>query len=227
MSIHSSVKDLIERSENQVSQNYRGTRISIYSRGLKSKFQHAEFALKQLEQSKENIGTVDTSDVEGLSPKAKVKFYNDCFWTFLHSSFDILAQVINQAEQLGVDESGVSFKGIQSMIANQHSSNPISQDLTQILNSDYYININNYRHCTSHRRPICLHFDINESGFTNEYTDATGPIVTETKIELCDDPDSIVNPSFSQQKKQSLTEYCARALSKSEEQVEGILNQLL
>lgn len=230
MSVETSVDELLDRcTPATVPERKRRTRIRMYAKGLKSKFAQIRFAFQQLQAAHSVSEATTTSIDEILTEEERIQFYSDCFWTFLHSAFEILGQVVNQQMKLIDEEKGVTFKTIVKEMQIHYPNDDLTDRLDTIERSTYYKNVNGYRHSSGHRRPICHDFKRIIRQITPGYEEVnatgSGPL-TRTTIEsiLCDNPMDI-KPKFKQQR--NTIEYSKRALHRSEQLIEFVLNRLL
>lgn len=227
MDVNSSIDNLLGKcTSTNISQKRRRNRIEIYARGLQSKLKQVQFAFNKLQTAHNPLETETTSSIEEvLSRREQIEFYADCFWTFLHSAFEILAQIINQIRDLNFDEESVSFKNIKKKMESKFPNDKVTQRLMRVEKSYTYININKYRHCSLHRRPIMIICDERKRSMTTAYdlADTTGAMV-EIQSLICDDP-LFLNPKFHQ--KRDLIEYSEKTLERAEKQIVDILKDLL
>src|SRR4030042_497991 len=99
MNIQGRIDRLIKRLEG----SGRATPNSaIYAEGVKAKLSQTRFGLDMLRDLEEQEDKAKAQDMTtSASPKLlgiaeQVSFYCDCFWDFLRSALDILAQLINE-----------------------------------------------------------------------------------------------------------------------------------
>lgn len=199
MSVSDEINSLRTRAEIISKRGSRLHRLIVYAEGLNAKIDQAEFALTQLTSFINDTGyTVTATTPEGFVPSSELYFYGDAFWTFLYSSLDVLAQVVNQALKLDIDEENVTF-GRLAIELKQHSSyadTPIYNRVHNCKVSRWYHWLKKYRNCSVHRRRVYIGRQVFDVG-TPEYHLASS---TETigvgafnagPFTLCDDPYTI------------------------------------
>ena len=228
MRLESAVEELLRRNTpSRIKEKAKRTRLTVYARGLLAKWEQAQFAIIQMSVllTSNAIRTAEDSSTSGenFTELQKMEFYNDCFWTFMYSCYEIVAQVVNQAESLGLSEEKVSFARVKKEMAQRNQDLKVSKELDNIQKSRVYKNIYKMRNSSEHRRPICLNETITTKTISRPYENASGP-VNKRVVLLCDDPMSI-NPHFN--KERSLVDYCTEILMKAERQLEIVLNKLL
>jgi len=225
MDVESVIQELLERrtSSSVARHAVRNKKIGIYATGLKSKLRQAHFALKKLEEAVSQKGIMDVRKTEHLSDSEVIEFYNDCFWTFLYSAFEILAQVVNQARNLIKDEKKVYFKGITKLMIDKYPSDPVTEKLKNAMNSRSYLNIDRYRQCCEHRRPILVQYETREVTVTSAYADSSSALRQET-ILICDNPLKLIPKT---RQRRDIVQYSAWALEQSEKRLIAVLDKLL
>jgi hypothetical protein len=193
--------------------------INLYSTGLISKMKNAEYALSKLNEFCTQIDSLtSTSPFTVLD---KVHFHLDSFFAFLYSSFDVVAQVINQKSKLNIDENKVAFRRLKTILNQNHPGIPIQILINRISNSNFFKLLEKYRHCSTHRRQICIQSQKTEISLTRGYS-ATIPM-TKVSHMLCDDPLTI-NPKFT--KKREIITYCENCFKRTQKEVIQILKKL-
>lgn len=176
----------------------------LYAEQVKAKLKNAQFSLenlKELEQLTEVTAIQDGSTAEFvqqtrsreqnlLSVKEKVNFYCECFWDFLRSSLDILAQLINDVQSLPLDEQSVDFKQVGNELNDRFRGFPLQRAVDNCRNSDAFETLEGYRHCSMHRRQVFIEtttHDITQEGTVGYYS-GTSIKRTTYKSHLCNNP---------------------------------------
>ncbi len=156
MTLFAQIDAWIIDAEGKIPQQGRKTKVRLYGEGVKSKLKQADYSLAQLTlYSNQSDDTTTTTDPEETSITDRVGFYCDAYWAFLFSSLDILAQVINQSQKLGLDEKDVSFKRIeQKLRTTPYMGTRLQQKVSACLRSFAFRNLDKYRNCSTHRRQI-------------------------------------------------------------------------
>lgn len=136
---------------------------TLYAEGVKTKLRQAQFSsenLRRLEHLQDQLHTQDgttgpTAQVL-LNVSEQVIFYCDCFWDFLRSALDITGQLINELRSLGINERNVDIKRVACEIKSTTRGSTLDKALDKLLNSSAFIQLEDYRHCSTHRRPIYI-----------------------------------------------------------------------
>ena len=184
--------------------------ISLYSEGAKAKLRNAEFALQSLEELCPLSDTSTSTDKSELPVPRKVEFFVDSFFAFLYSTFDVIAQVINQKLRLQIDEHNVSFKGVKKKLLNGTPQPAVGQVLDRISQSHWFVNLEKYRNCSTHRRSICINTKSLTESLTPGYS-SSGSVSRVTRL-LCDNP-LVRKPCFSQTRE--VVTYCRDLMQKA------------
>jgi len=181
-------------------------RINLYSEGVKAKLKNAEYALSMIVDLSSQSNILSTSDDQDFSISDKTQFYVDSFFAFLYSAFDVISQVINQKNRLGIDEKRVSFNNLRQVL---NQNDPIKNLFDKISNKNFFKNLEKYRNCSTHRRQIYMITDTKITSETAGYS-TTGEITQVTTV-LCDDPYSL-SPTINQNRE--VVKYCSTILEK-------------
>jgi len=184
-----------------IPQKTRVQKIQLYSEGLKAKMKQAEFALDSIKSFEQQSDQSTSSTANNaLSISEKIEFYCDAFWTFLYSSLDVLAQIINQALKLKLDEKHVSFKYVEKILCQKHSNLKIQKSFTACKKSNPYKNLDDYRNCSIHRRQIYIKEERKTVRHTAGYKTTTAALEENIQRTLCDNPLQL-SPRTKQQRK--------------------------
>lgn len=139
MPVEDKVEQLKQRARDRtkVQVTARRQRIILYSEGLKTKLKQADYALNALKIQTREPHLAETVTDLVFSPEEKVYFYSDSFWAFLCAALDVLAQIINQTNNLGDDEKTPSFKTVQKKLSQSDPCSTLTSMLTRIKDSNY------------------------------------------------------------------------------------------
>lgn len=136
---------------------------TLYAEGVKTKLRQAQFSLENLRRLEHLQDQPDTQDATTVSTaqvlpnvSEQVIFYCDCFWDFLRSALDITGQLVNELRSLGISERNVDIKRVASEIKSAAPGSTLDKALDELLNSSAFIQLEDYRHCSTHRRPIYI-----------------------------------------------------------------------
>ncbi len=218
------VYDIINEMAERISVNEPtkvSKRIKLYSSGVIAKIQHADYALTKLKELSAQSDASSTNQNIEFTVSERLHFYVDSFFAFLYSSFDVIAQVINQKLHLNKDERKVSITSIKGAIDNNCSGITLNTILDQLFRSNWFKNLDKYRNCSTHRRQIYIRaktITIEETPYYN----ATSELTTVERL-LCDDPFSL-NPTVRQERE--LISYCENILNHVSEEIIIISNNL-
>lgn len=166
----------------------------LYCDGLTAKLRQVAFALRRLDELCEKPKVEQSSTTcDLLSHSEEVHFWLDSSWAFLYACMDIVAQVINQACSLGMDEKSVSFNAIASRTFDAK----LLSLVTSAKSMDCVRSAQDYRNCALHRRHICIQFQQQSLTLSSGYGEfQTGaPETTFMATSICDDPLTVV-PTF-------------------------------
>jgi len=205
-------------------------RTNIYTEAVKAKFGQARWSLdilRGMEHLPNEDGNSSSSDVfSRISIDDRIIFFCECFWDFLRSGIDILAQLINELRLLGINEDTVSFNGVlNEMNTPAVSVTPLFKALRSCQRSWALKELNSYRHCSTHRRQVCI-FGVPVSnpqplGRVYEYMSTS---TTSVNRYLCSNP-SRLRPRASL--KRPLIEYNEQILQEIEKRLSTIVNRLI
>ncbi len=195
----------------------------IYAEGLKSKLSQAEFALLNLKRLYNIPEQANTQDL--LTIEQQFIFFCDCFWDFLRSSLDIFAQLINEIKILSIPEKQVDIKRVASQVNSTMSSASLNVELQLLLNSNTFKKLEDYRHCSTHRRPIYIetHTSVTSISGTSGYTSGTSEMTTINRY-LCVNPWEL-NPNMDSNSRPVHT-YCETMLKRIKGKIDTIINKI-
>jgi len=167
------------------------------------------------------VGTQLPGDVL-ISTDDKIRFYCDCFFDLLWSAVDILGQLINEVMEVGLAENAVTFKRVANELSTQHSSSPITKQVDALIRSRALPQLEGYRHCSTHRRPVYTATIIptvhGRAGYPT-ITRAPNQVVIRY---LCDNP-SELSPRITSRE---ITPYCRSLRKQIEDKMGMIVNKL-
>lgn len=200
----------------------------LYAEGLKAKLRQAHFSLKMLkdlEHLEDRVGIQDATTIPGaqdlLTVSEQVYFYCDCFWDFLYSSLDILGQLINKLRSIHISERSVNLKTIAACVKSTAPRSPLDERLSKLLSSYTFKQLEDYRHCSRHRRSIYIEKRTTTSTGTPGYDAGTGQI---TNRYLCTNPWDLA-PHINGGKR-PVYPYCALLLRRIEWHLDRVVNSL-
>ncbi len=168
----------------------------LYSEGVKTKLKQAKFSLEILRHlapqgaQVQNTTTGPTSQ-GSLNTDELVGFYCDSFWDSLRSALDILGQLINELRSLGISERKVDIKGVARKVKSTTPGSPLDKALDGLLNSPTFTQLEDYRHCSTHRRlPFILTWTLSSSvtGTAGYSYSASSLGTTVVARDLCINP---------------------------------------
>lgn len=219
MSVYENIENLsIRLSENEPERIAK--RIKLYFSGVSAKLRNAEYALARLKELSPQSDVTSSDDSDFLISQ-QISFYVDSFFAFLYSSFDVIAQVINQKLRIGENEKAVSIKRIKRKIDDNHTGVAIQPILNDLLRSNFFKNLDKYRNCSTHRRQIYIQEKTVTISATPGYS-TTGDMTSVERL-LCDDP-LLLNPTVRQER--ILVDYCNRMLVRSKNEISNIANNI-
>ena len=172
------IRQFVARVKKQVGDAQRKGDIVRYTGGASSKFDEARFCLTQIHKIK-----------KGQHGEVELQFYTDAFWWVSWTTLEMLGQVVNVTEQLGLQEHGVSFHKIWERITNsgRTTTSRLASRLDRIKNGTLRSWICGYRHCASHRRPVFVAISEPKLRVPASYADSTAPLeysLAKTNREL-------------------------------------------
>lgn len=204
---------------------------NMYSEAVKAKFYQARWSLdvlREIEHFPNEEGDITSSDVfSRKSIDEKVVFFCECFWDFLRSSIDILAQLVNELRLSGqIDETEVSFWKVFNTIESTPtlSATPLFKALRSCKRSWAFKELNLYRRCSTHRRQVCIFglpvINPQPLGRVYEYMSTS---TTTINRYLCSNPSSL-HPRSSM--KRPLVARNEQILKEIEKRLSTIVNRL-
>ena len=224
MTVFDKINSCVDQVNSKIPQKTRKQKLKLYTEGLKAKIIQVNFALDKLSEFNNKTDDTTTSTAQdAFTVTDQVHFYSDTFWTFLYSSLDVLAQVLNQAMNLGFDEKNVSFDQVNSKLqGSRYKGSAVAKKFTECVKTNAFKNLDRYRNCSTHRRQIYIEEEIKQLKGTAGYqSSSTRPVVTVVRT-LCDDP-LVLNPKTNQNRR--IPSYMTKTRDKILEHVEQILKE--
>ena len=206
-----------------IPQKTRVKRLKLYSLGVESKLQQADYALERLTALAPLSDHSKTTTADEYDIDTRVGFYCDSFWAFLYSSLDVLGHVINQSLKLGISENAVNIKEVAQQLESKNKGEHIQRMVDACIKSTAFKNLSKYRNCSTHRR------DIYTEGITTIVTSTKGYSATATgDVEstvrhICDDP-LVLTPRIDQRRK--IPDYLEKTRNQIVTRIEVILKNL-
>ena len=169
---------------------------TLYSEGVKTKLKQAKFSLETLRQlvpqeAQAQDTTAGPSSQSLLNASELVGFYCDSFWDSLRSALDILGQLVNEIRSIGISERKVNIKKVASKVKSTAPGSPLDKALDELLNSSAFIQLEDYRHCSMHRRPPFIETRtviISVSGTAGYSYSASSQQIAVVERYLCTNP---------------------------------------
>jgi len=223
MSVSDTIDSLVVEVDTTIRQKTRRQKVRLYSAGLKAKIKQADFALQKLSEYDNRSDEIITSTGEDdFLITEQVHFYCDTFWTFLYSSLDVLAQIVNQVLRLNLKERAVTFKGVKSKLHSRQNASRIQKRFERCFSSKAFKNLDRYRNCSTHRRQIYMKEETkSEKGTAGYKSSTTGTVVTVVRT-LCDNP-LVLSPRTSQNRR--IPKYMAETRDKILRHIELIVKE--
>ena len=216
MPLEPQITALIARAQDplKIPEQPRRERIELYAQGLLYRIMEVRLTYRFIHELGSKYPQPEDRD--------KIHLYSDSFWAFARSSFDILGQLLNQTQNLGINESGCHFGTVVAQLKATNPADPLTLSLDAIYNSPEYQDLNSYRNCSLHRRQVYLEGRKTEKDYgTSGYS--TGAFLVYEWI-LCDNP-LVVTPTTIQGRR--LVLYCNQILSFLQAQIENIIITLI
>jgi len=137
-----------------------------------------------------------------------------------------LAQLVNQAMKLNLEEGIVSFQRVNTKLqGNTYKGSEIAKQSDACCRSYAFKNLDKYRNCSIHRRQIFIKetaTSVSESVTDGYLATSTGPTVAVERI-LCDDP-LYVKPMVEQGR--SIPEYMVKTRDNILNHIQDILKEI-
>lgn len=225
MTVEESIKTLLEKLEHRHLSTPKAT---LYARQVEAKFKNTRYSLHKLQEFKLPVATGSSMASSTLLDNDElINFYCDCFWDFLRSSIDVLAQLINERTSLGLNERDVDIKQVATH-PNLTSYPQLKTPVNYLLSLQAFKKLEHYRHCSIHRRQVYIKtIEQKESILgTRGYSSTTSDTKESTYVSyLCRDPqDLTATPDIDDSK--TVDMFCQELLEKIERQMVAIIKRL-
>jgi Cthe_2314-like HEPN len=218
MPLEAQLQALIARAQDplKIPEQHRRERIELYGQGILYRIMEVRLTCRFIQELGGKYPQPEDRD--------KIHLYSDSFWAFARSSFDILGQILNQTQNLGINESGCHFGTVVDRLKHTNPADALTLSLDAIYSRPEYRDLNSYRNCSLHRRQVYLEGRKTEKDYgTSGYSTATGAFIAYEWI-LCDDP-LVVIPTVIQGRR--LIQYCSQILTFLQTEIENIIITLI
>ena len=225
MTVEESIQTLLEKLAYRRLLTDKAT---LYARQVEAKFKNARYSLDKLREFGLPVATgSSTASSALLDTDELINFYCDCFWDFLRSSIDVLAQLINERTSLGMDETDVDIKKVAAH-PRLASFAQLKTSVKYLLSLRVFKRLEQYRHCSMHRRQVYIKtIEQKESILgTRGYSATTSDAEMPTYVSyLCRDPqDLTTTPDVDDSR--TVDMFCQELLEKLQNQMVAIINRL-
>ncbi|MCZ6835293.1 MAG: Cthe_2314 family HEPN domain-containing protein [Planctomycetota bacterium] len=200
----------------------RREKVELYLEGLNSRLLQIDYCLKQFDQLNATSIESTSSTDEYFGSDKIAEFYCDSFWTWVYSALDILAQVVNQTEDLKIKEKDVSFNSVLKILRKLTPKPGCLSVIEALAKSHLRSRMVSYRNCANHRRPICLFHDVRTQTMTSGYKTATGPAKQIVRY-ICDHSVAFTPDP---KKKKELISHCKKDRDQLQRTLKSVLNKL-
>lgn len=223
MTVEESIKKLLEKLEHRQLSTPKAT---LYAQQVEAKFKNARYSLYKLQELKQPLVTDSSMGSSTLLDNSElINFYCECFWDFLRSSIDILAQLINALAPAPLNEKAVDIKQVEANL-NPTLHPQLKTSVRYLLRIQAFKTLEHYRHCSTHRRQVYIKtIKQEESIFGTKGYDASTSETKQATYEsyICRNPwDLEPNIDYSR----TLDAFCEELLKKVESQMVAIINRL-
>lgn len=219
MGIDAEVQALIARTKS-IADSGRRERVALYAHGLGAKFRQVEYTIGEL--SSLTAKAPGPGGPSGFSDFDRIHFYSDSFFALQRAVLDILAQLINQTEGLGLNERECDFTRLVAQLQLQTPTAALTNRLVALNGSASYSALNDYRNCSLHRRQVYLEYQTRQKLYSTPGY-ATGPF-TSHEWYVCDNPLD-VHPNVNSRR--VIVPYCSLLLADIETHIRSILPTLV
>jgi hypothetical protein len=205
--------------------------LELYAEGIKMKLRQAAFSLDKLydlEYKEDRTSFQDSStgaEISILTIDEEINYYCECLWDFLRSSLDIVAQLVNELKSLNIAEIEVDIKKVYKEVLSTMASSPLEKRMKKCLQSKAFKRLEEYRHCSTHRRPIYIEKAIHSISISGTAGYYGGTSTTSTRVfrYLCRNPWDLI-PIVDDSR--PVIVFCADSSRKIEWHIASILNAL-
>ena len=205
---------------------------TLYSEGVKTKLRQAKFSLETLRRlvpqaDQVQDATVDSTSQGLLNTSELVGFYCDSLWDSLRSAVDILGQLVNELRSIGIRERKVHIRNVAGKVKSTAPGSPLDMALDELLNSSAFIQLEDYRHCSTHRRPPFIQtraVTTSVSGTPGYAYSASSQQITIVARDLCINPWDL-SPRV-QTGQRPVVDYNEKLLKRIRGKIDTIVNRL-
>lgn len=224
MGIDESISKLLEKLD-RLSLSTPAT--TLYAQQVSAKFKVARYSIHRLEElERPRVISSGTASTELLNEVEQVNFYCDCFWDFLRSSIDILAQLINILTSCNLGERSVDIKRVARAL-DTNSYQLLGTSINTLLSSSVFNTLEEYRHCSMHRRQVYIQTrKLDDELIGTDGYNASTSTEKQTRYisHICLNPwdlQPVVNAN------QTVATFCQEMLQKLERRMVTIINRLV
>lgn len=228
MEIEESIKKLLKRLEGR---QLLTPKTTLYAQQVEAKFKNARYSLYKLQELKRPVVTSSGMDSSTFLDNCEmINFYCDCFWDFLRSSIDILAQLINELTPLTLNERSVDIKEVAKNLdlTLYPQLRQLKTSVDYLLRTIAFKTLEEYRNCSIHRRQVYIETREQQESIlgTRGYYSSTSETKTATyESHICRNPrDLDLTPGIDYSK--TLEMFCQELLEKVESQMVAIIKRL-
>lgn len=164
--------------------------IMLYSFGLEIKLEQAKYAL-------ERVAHFTRPEHSKPLARRRLEFYSDQCWCVLWSVLDIMGNLINVTEGIGMAESDVYLSSVAPQLSATQAGSLVARRVSKLRSSQHFDVLRDYRRCATHRRHVCIISAKIEAGLGYGDSVATSA-VEKTLWYLCDDPLSLGDANVEQ-----------------------------
>jgi hypothetical protein len=204
---------------------------TLYAQQVNAKLKNAKYSIDKLTELEQLVVRGTGTDTPcRLNYDEKVNFFCDCFWDFLRSSIDILGQLINHVCQCGLNERSVDIKNVAQTL-NQDINPRLKVSVDRLINSRAFNTLENYRHCSIHRRQVFIEIIEQEVsirgtiGYPDYRSDSsTSEVKKKTYAShICRNPWELQpNVDYNQ----TVASFCSNLLNQIERMMVTVLNRI-
>src|SRR5882724_9591731 len=132
MPLETEITALIARAQDplKIPQQPRRERIQLYGQGLLYRIMEVRLTFNFIQE----LGNKYPQPAD----RDRIHLYSDSFWAFTRSSFDILGQILNQTQNLGINESGCHFGTVVDRLKATNPADALTLSLNAIYNRPEY-----------------------------------------------------------------------------------------
>jgi hypothetical protein len=147
-------------------------------------------------------------------------------WDCLRSALDIMGQLINELRSVGIGERDVDIKRVASAIKTTELGSSLDRALDELLNSSVFKQLEDYRNCSTHRRPIYIQTRIVTTSITGTSGYYSGSSEQRTvERHICTNPWDLI-PRV-RVGRRPVVAYCESLLQRTAQRMDTVLNRLL